>query len=145
MSFLHKLYVGDFELDNGGWLRMANTPDDPIRKPVVRHPIDLDVVQRLASKYHAPGETGILPAAWPIWAEDGYLACDRYALGTEEIHFLRQLAEAIHCRFFELFFEVPLDDLTPTMRAVSGGPNENDSLTVGTPGPPNGTMPDFKP
>ena len=145
MSFLHLVYVGDFEVSDGPCLRMTRTTDDPIYKPVVRRPLDLGVVERLASKGDGTGETGVLPAAQPIWAEGGYLVCDRYALGVDEILFLRRLVEETGCRLFERSFEISVDDLTPSRYSVPGTRSKNDTLAVGSPGPANGTMPDFKP
>jgi hypothetical protein len=113
VSFLHLIYVGDFELVDGLRPVMARTTDDPIYKPVVRKPLDLGVVERLVSECSMPGESGVLPGDWSIWLEDGYLACDQYALGVEEIRFLRRLVEETGCRLFERSSEVSPDDLTP--------------------------------
>ena len=143
MSFLHLIYVGDFERD-GPSIRLARTPDDPILRPVVRRPIDPSLVERLASDLPAGGGTGV-PAAWHLWDEGGYLACDRYGLGVDEILFLRRLVEEAGCRLFERGFEISVDDLTPRKEAISNARSKNYTLTVGGPTPGTGTMPDFKP
>jgi hypothetical protein len=118
MSFLHLAYIGDFELDDATTLRMTWTSDDPIRKPVVRRPLDLDMIKQLVSEFTAPEEAGVFPADWSIRLDNGYLVCDRYALDVEEIQFLRRLVEKTGCRLFERGFEVSVDDLEPKIIAV---------------------------
>ena len=118
MSLVHLIYAGDFELVDGSCLLMANSPDDPIYKPVVRLPLDLGVVKRLVQECSTPGESVIIPSSWSIWREDGYLACDRYALGVAEVRFLKRLVEETGCRLFERSLEVPVGDLTPRWDAA---------------------------
>jgi hypothetical protein len=113
VSFLHLIYVGDFEVSDGSSLQMTRTSDDPIYKPVVRHPIDLEVVARLIPEGLAMAGSRVIPADWSIWLEDGYLVADRYALGVEEVRFLWKLVEETGYRLFERSFEVSVDDLTP--------------------------------
>jgi hypothetical protein len=113
MSFLHLVYIGDFELDGGVTLRMGSTPDDPIRRPVVRRPIDLDIIKRLVPDGSLTEGAGVFPDNWSIRLENGYLVCDHYALDLEEIPFLRRLVEESDCRLFERGFEVSVDDLEP--------------------------------
>jgi hypothetical protein len=119
VSLLHLVYVGDFEVSDGS--RLLRTPDDPIYKPVVRRPIDLSVVERLVTECSEPGESGVIPNGWSIWLKDGYLVCDQYALGVEEVHFLKRLVEETGCRLFERSFEVSPNDLTPRREAAKVG------------------------
>ena len=121
MSFLHLIYVGDFERD-GPIAQFTRTPGDPTFKPVVRTPIDLNIVDRLVSALINPCEaTGAFPASWHIWREDGYLACDRYALSVDEILFLKRLTGQTDCRLFERAFEVSVDDLIPSRQVTHVG------------------------
>jgi hypothetical protein len=102
MSFIHYIYVGDFELIDGLSLRFARTLEDPRPKVVVRRPLDLRVAERLVSECSGPGESGVIPESWSIWPE-----------GVEEIRFLRRLKEETGCRLFEWSHEVSIDHLTP--------------------------------
>lgn len=97
MSFLHLIYLGDFEHD-GEFVRFRNAPDDPILKPVVRRPLNLEEVKQIARQAGIQG-TGqaIFPDHWKIWVEEGYLSGDRYALDPEVIGFIRRLVKATGC------------------------------------------------
>lgn len=118
MSFLHLIYIGDFEVSDKSCLQMTRTADNPIYKPVIRRPIDLGVVAHLIPVDLALTDSGVIPGDWSISLEDGYLVADRYALGVEEIRFLKRLVEAIGYRLFERAFEVSVDDLTPRSMTV---------------------------
>ena len=101
MSFRHLLYVGHFEHE-GDFIQFSNTPDDPILRPVVRRPIDLGEVRRIAHQVGANGTTqSILPDEWACWVEDGYMACDRYALGPDAIDFILRLVRSTECELVD--------------------------------------------
>jgi hypothetical protein len=116
MSFLHIAYAGDFERD-GEWVRFAGTPDDPILKPVIRRPLDEVIVNGLAGKEEGRAG-GNFPEAWHIWAEDGYLAFDRYKLTPDAVAFLTRLVAATGCQLvdFNSRSEVGVDDLASDHR-----------------------------
>ena len=90
MSFVHLVFVGDFERD-GEWIRYANSPDNPILKPVVRRPIDLNLIRRLAGTAGAESHDELLLASWGLWLEDGYLGANRYALTADGINFIARV------------------------------------------------------
>lgn len=119
MSFLHLLYIGYFERD-GEWVRMEMPPGE-LRGPVVRYPLNLDVVSRLASAFGPPGDDGLVPPSWHFWIEDGYLACDRYSLGPDEIAFLKRLVGETGCQIADGPVAVSVDVLAPKEQAARVG------------------------
>lgn len=115
MSFLHLFYLGYFEHD-GAFVRFCNTPDDPILKPIVRLPLDLDEVRRIARQAGAQGTApSIFPDNWKIWVEEGYLSGDRYALDPEAMGFILRLVKATGCEIVDFSSRslIPLEDLLP--------------------------------
>src|SRR6266852_2150622 len=99
MSFVHYLYIGHFEHD-GAFVRFSNTLTDPILKPVVSHPIDMDVVKWLVQEFRGrevQAANSLFPMDWALWVEDGYLACNQYELSHQTIDFIIRLARETGC------------------------------------------------
>src|SRR5437660_1243816 len=94
MSFVHYLYIGHFERE-GNFVRFANTPTDPILKPIMSHSLDTDAVKRLVQESGMVSKAGnsLFPVGWAIWAENGYLGCDQCELNQEAIDFIIRLAQ----------------------------------------------------
>jgi hypothetical protein len=143
MSYLHLIYVGDFELSEVGILRLTWTPEDPVRKPVVRTPLDPVVLKRLALECSPFDEAGVIPSNWCIQLENGYLVCDRYGLGAEQIQFLKRLVEETSCRLYERGFEISVDDLEPEGMAEPVAQEQLGSLSM-VPLPENPAIPNLK-
>ncbi len=121
MSFLHSLYVGDFELLDESHLRMHRTSDDPVFSPVVRRSLDSGQVDRLLAECTSSEGLSTIPLDSSIQLADGYLICDRYSLSAEEIGFLRRLVEETGSRMFERTCEVSLDELSSKREARNAG------------------------
>jgi hypothetical protein len=101
MSFLHLLYVGHFEHE-GNFIRFRNTPTDPLLKPVIRYPLNMDEVKRVAQQAGIQGTgSSPFPDEYPMWVEDGYLVGDRYALDREAIDLILRLVRVTKCELVD--------------------------------------------
>jgi hypothetical protein len=78
MSCIHYLFLGHFEYD-GKTVRFSKSPDDPVYKPVVRRPIESEVIKAVLREIKGTTVNELtFPDDWVIWMEDGYLVCDKY-------------------------------------------------------------------
>lgn len=83
MSFIHYLFAGHFEREDGH-IKFTRGEDGAYR-PVVRAPLD-------------PCE---LPPEWAAWVADGYLVCDKYTKNEQVIEFVVRLVEATGCDLYD--------------------------------------------
>ena len=91
MSFIHYLFVGDFERDEHGVRFARPGPGAPYR-PVVARPLTENVVAA-AVKDVTGGAIETIPNDWSAWLDDGFLICDRYTKNLREIEFISALVE----------------------------------------------------
>ena len=102
MSFIHYLFLGHFEHD-GTTVRFSKSPGDTVYKPVVRHPIETDVIKVVLREVRGTTVNDLaFPDGWVMWMEDGYLVCDKYTRNREEIHFVAHLVERTHCEIYDV-------------------------------------------
>ena len=95
MSFIHYLFLGHFEHD-GEVVRFSKSPSDSIYRPVVRSPIEPEVIESVLRE--VKGVNGIdFPDDWAVWSKGGYLICDKYTRNAEVIDFVDQLVRRTHC------------------------------------------------
>ena len=94
---IHYVYLGHFERE-GSFIRFEKcTPTKPAwYRPVVVRPLDSAIlVELLAEKGLTPAT---VPEDWGIsFAEEGFLAWDRYTLNREARDFLKHLALRTGC------------------------------------------------
>lgn len=120
MSFLHLIYLGHFDHE-GGLVQFTCTPHDPILKPVVRRPLDMGVVKRLAQEVSGLEDADLsLPTDWNLWVEDGYLAGNRYGLSHEAIDFIVRLIGSTGCNLVD--FNARSIIRPEDLNATTGGP-----------------------
>jgi hypothetical protein len=116
MSFFHCLYLGHFEHD-GDAIRFTSTPTDPILRPVVRRPLNLEELKCITEEaaLSVPGQR-LFPGDWEMWVEDGYLVCNRYALSREAIDFIHRLVQVTGCELvdFNARAAISPEELMPT-------------------------------
>jgi hypothetical protein len=97
MSFIHYLFLGHFEHD-GQVVRFAKRPGDTVYRPVVRRPLDPQVIRAVLQDV-----TGLrvdelaFPEEWMVWLDDGYLICDKYTKNPEAIDLVARLVERTGC------------------------------------------------
>jgi hypothetical protein len=97
MSFIHYLFLGHFEHD-GEAVRFAKGPSDPVYRPVVRRPIDVEAVKGVLREVKgAEVDDLAFPDDWMMWLDAGYLVCDKYTKNREVIDFVSRLVERTRC------------------------------------------------
>jgi hypothetical protein len=102
MSFIHYLFLGHFEHDGNG-VRFAKSPGEPVYRPVVRHPIDLEAVKSVLREVKGPEVDDLaLPDDWMIWLDAGHLVCDKYTRNREAIDFITRLVERTGCDIYDV-------------------------------------------
>jgi hypothetical protein len=122
MSFIHYLFLGHFERD-GAVVRFAKRPGESAYRPVVRRPLDTKTVRAaLRDAKGTEADDLAFPDDWPVWLEDGYLACDKYTRNREAINFVAHLAERTRCDIYDVgaHRDITLDDwhaVWPTISA----------------------------
>lgn len=126
MSLIHHLYIGHFE-HAGKFVRFSHALGDPILRPVVSRPLDMDVVKRVVRELKPNGckiADSQLPDDWPIWVEDGYLACDQCALTGETRAFIVRLAQLTNCDLvdFNSRSNIGAEDLLRAVRSEAASP-----------------------
>lgn len=100
MSFIHYLWLGYFERD-GEHLRFARGPDGAYR-PVIRRPINpVTIKATLPAGFAAETEPLRFPDEWSVWAEGGYLVCDKYTRNEGEVEFVTRLVERTGCDIYD--------------------------------------------
>lgn len=108
---IHYLYIGHFEHEDG-LVRFANTSVEPIFRPVVSRPVNLETVEQLLRDNGA--SSSAIPDDWQVWIEDGYLVCDRHTHSREAIEFIVQLAKRTSCEIWDYsaLSEIKPEELT---------------------------------
>jgi hypothetical protein len=102
MSFIHYLFLGHFEHE-GETVRLSKSRSDPVYKPVVRRPIDTEVIKAVLQEHQrAKVDELAFPDDWAIWKEDGYLVCDKYTRNPEAIDFVARLVERTRCDIYDV-------------------------------------------
>lgn len=102
MSFIHYLFLGHFERD-GEAVRFAKNPSDSTYRPVVRRPLESEAIQTVLREVKRSEVHELsLPDEWMIWAEDGYLVCDKYSRNPEAIDFVVRLVERTGCDIYDV-------------------------------------------
>src|SRR5712671_5081202 len=97
MSFVHYLFLGHFVHD-GEVVVFSKSPSDPVYRPVVRRPLDMEVIKAVLREVkETEVEDLAFPDDWMIWLDDGYLVCDKYTRNRDAIDFVARLVERTHC------------------------------------------------
>lgn len=101
MSFIHYLFLGHFERD-GAAVRFAKNPSDSTYRPVVRRPLESEAIQTVFREVMGMEAHDLaLSDEWMIWAEDGYLVCDKYSRNPQAIDFVARLVERTGCDIYD--------------------------------------------
>jgi hypothetical protein len=99
---IHYLYLGHFEHD-GAVVRFAKRAGDDVFQPVVRRPIDPGAVTAVLRDVTARTADHLtFPDTWSIWADKGYLICDKYTGEPAEIDFVARLVERTRCDIYDV-------------------------------------------
>jgi hypothetical protein len=102
MSFIHYLFLGHFEHD-GELVRFSKSPSEPVYRPVVRRPIDMEAVKAVLREVKGAEVIDLaFPDDWMIWLDNDYLICDKYTRNQEAINFIARLVERIRCDIYDV-------------------------------------------
>ncbi len=102
MSFIHYLFLGQFEHD-GEVVRFAKNSSDAAYQPVVRQPLDAAVVKAVLREVTAAKVNGVaFPDDWIVWLAGGCLVCEKYARNPAAINFISRLVERTHCEIYDV-------------------------------------------
>jgi hypothetical protein len=97
MSFIHYLFLGHFEHD-GEVVRFAKSPSNPVYRPVVRRPLDLEAIKGVLREVKgAEVDDLAFPDDWMMWLDAGYLVCAKYTRNRAVIDFVSRLVERTRC------------------------------------------------
>ncbi len=121
MSFIHYLFLGHFEHD-GEVVRFSKPPSDPVYRPVVRRPLDVEAIKTVLQKLHGVENIDIaFPDDWMVWLKDGYLTCEKYTRNREAITFVARLVETTHCDIYDVsaHCDIKLRDWIAATRAYA--------------------------
>jgi hypothetical protein len=122
MSFIHHLFVGDFERDENGIRFGRPGPTEPYR-PVVAQPLTQDVVAAVVREVTGRAREAI-PTEWSSWLDDGYLVSDKYTRNAEEIDFISKLVERTGYSLYDraAHTEISLSDWLSVAHGTAGHP-----------------------
>ncbi len=102
MSFIHYLFLGHFEHDGAG-LRFSKSASDPVYRPVVRQPLDPEMIKCVLREVKGDKVDDLtFPDEWMIWLDNGYLICDKYTTNQEAINFVARLVKRTHCEIYDV-------------------------------------------
>src|SRR5207248_6170899 len=98
MPMIHYLLIGHFEHEpmqpeGRAIVRLARHPGEPYARPVLRKPVDMNVVDRIVQEVSG-GRAGYggVGAAWGLTAGTGYLAFDQHTAEREAVVVARRFA-----------------------------------------------------
>lgn len=122
MSFIHYLFVGDFDRDEHGIRFVRPGPGEPFR-PVVARPLTPNMVAA-AVRDVTGGANETIPNDWSAWLDDGFLICDRYTKNPREIEFISRLVEQTGYSLYDrsVHEEVSLPEWLAVVHGTAGHP-----------------------
>jgi hypothetical protein len=98
MSLIRYLYIGNFETE-GEFVRL----DQASGKPILRRFISQEMLASCFPEILMASERAlIIPAAWPVWYEDGYMLCKRDELLGDAVEFLHRVVESFRCEIVDV-------------------------------------------
>lgn len=102
MSFIHYLFIGHFEHDDGR-VRFAKRSNDSPFRPIVSRPLDVGAIKALLpGACPSTSDDLTFPTDWSSWLEgDGWLICDKYTGNEGEINFVAQLCDQTGCEIYD--------------------------------------------
>jgi hypothetical protein len=98
MSLIRYLYIGNFETD-GEFVRLEHVTG----KPIIRRSISQEMLASCFPEFRIATQ-GLLsiPAAWPVWYEEGYILCKRDELPDDAVKFLHRAVESFRCEIVDV-------------------------------------------
>ncbi len=93
MSFAHLIYIGHITNDGENAI-FVNSEDDPLLRPSLVRPLEMNIVQEIASSM---GVQDLFPEDWGLWLESGYLVGEHYSLSLDAKRFIASLCKRTNC------------------------------------------------
>jgi hypothetical protein len=102
MSFIHYLFIGHFEHE-GERVCFIKNPSDSTYRPMVLRPLETEAIESAFREIRGNEDRDLIfPDDWTIWAEAGYLVCDKYTRNPEAIDFVTRLVERTACNIHDV-------------------------------------------